>query len=860
MHRHILETMLDEAGIGFCVVDPELRYVHVNGALARLVGLRVEEIVGRPVRDVLPDLADRWLAVLTRVLRSGEPVLNVDVWGPAPAGPGVRRQWSQSVYPARTPDGTVVGVGVLVREVADQQRSQQELERLLRAEQVAKASATAATAVAEAAVARLQVLQNLTSALAEASGIDQVGRIVADTVAVALGASVSLTFIAGGNGRLRPLVFEGLRPGGLLDWENNRELIMKIVEGLRERGQAVFACCKDELTSHYPDLVAAVRIDSEAWALLPLPAHGRVVGVAAFGWRESHAFSVEERGLLVSLAAQMATALERARLFAAETSARSAAEEAQTRLSLLSEASATMADASGSDEMLARVAEILATSLDCRCEIVLPDEAGVPRTVLHRCGADHLDLSLGVSALHQQVWQARAPVLLSADGHQGEVHTLAVPLMARRQVLGVLTLLRRGTRAAFTGDDMLIMADLGRRMGATFDTLSVLEARTRVAARLQEDLLPDELPTARGLDFAATYVAAEDAAEVGGDFYDAFPLGDSAVSLIIGDVSGRGVDAAGLTGLARTTLRALGPDTATPVALTRLNTLLLARTGPEQFLTAAYLKLWVRDEHAVSLTVCLAGHPPPLVLRADGRVEAVGVPGSLLGVFEDIDLVERTVELSVHDVVLLYTDGAIEAHGRDGLFGQERLMDCVSRLGGRSAREVVSSLQRAILAYRTAAPDDLALLAVRVVPVDEPEERLVLETWLAADAVAVSEARRVVSSAAVAVLDDEELSNLVISVSELVTNAVNHLARDPNRTLRSRPIQLRLFHRGDMLRAEVNNPGRGFELPTSLPAVDSDTGRGLYLVQAVTSHLCVTTSSGTTCVSFEVPCAQGPRG
>ena len=132
-----------------------------------------------------------------------------------------------------------------------------------------------------------------------------------------------------------------------------------------------------------------------------------------------------------------------------------------------------------------------------------------------------------------------------------------MPLVARGEMAGVLNLVRQERDVAFDADDELMLVDVGRRVGAALDNLRLLAARTRVAALLQESLLPQRLPEVPHAEIAVRYLAGDTNADVGGDFYDAFSLGGDEYAFVIGDVSGRGVDAAGLTGLARTTLRAL---------------------------------------------------------------------------------------------------------------------------------------------------------------------------------------------------------------------------------------------------------------------------------------------------------------
>lgn len=334
---------------------------------------------------------------------------------------------------------------------------------------------------------------------------------------------------------------------------------------------------------------------------------------------------------------------------------------------------------------------------------------------------------------------------------------LLVPLAARGRALGALTLLSAPGAGPMSTDDRSLAEEFAALAALAVDNARLFAERTYVASTLQEALLPAELPALPGLDLAARYVAAEELADVGGDFYDMFPLpGDrGSWAVVIGDVSGRGVEAAGLTGLARHTLRALSHDLSPAEALSRLNEVLFRAAEGDRFLTAALLTLRPpRGEgDGVEVTVSSAGHCAPILLRAHGAVTAVDVEGSLLGVFRTVDLAETRLRLDPGDLLLLYTDGVTEARGAHGMFGEQRLAELLARCVDMSAEAVVDRVVEAVAGYRAgaAAADDQAVLAIRVLPRArraEPSPAQDLDAGLPARRVASRPAPAVTGSAA----------------------------------------------------------------------------------------------------------------
>ena len=235
-----------------------------------------------------------------------------------------------------------------------------------------------------------------------------------------------------------------------------------------------------------------------------------------------------------------------------------------------------------------------------------------------------------------------------------------------------------------------------------------------MARTLQESLLPAALPEMPGFETAARYRAAGEGNEGGGDFYDVFATGPARWALVIGDVCGKGPEAAALTALVRYTLRAIAPSRRRPSELlAELNEAILRQRSDGCFCTVAFGVIAPTPSGAC-LDVASGGHPLPLVVRAeDGAVAPVGAPGTLLGVVPDPELEDVRVELGAGDTVVLYTDGVTEARTADGFFGVEGLTEVLSDCAGCSPGEVAERVDAAVLASANSdVADDLAILAV----------------------------------------------------------------------------------------------------------------------------------------------------
>jgi PAS domain S-box-containing protein len=294
---------------------------------------------------------------------------------------------------------------------------------------------------------------------------------------------------------------------------------------------------------------------------------------------------------------------------------------------------------------------------------------------------------------------------------------IVAPLRARGRILGAVTFVGAESGRSFTRDDVDLVEELARRAGLSVDNARLYTERSAIAHTLQAELLPARLPVIPGVRVAVRYRAAGELNEVGGDFYDVFQRGDESWAFVIGDVSGKGAEAAAVTALARHTVRTAALQPASPSELlATLNAALLQQRAGSEFCTVCLACLSVPDDRSEGrLTLALGGHPPAIVVRQSGEVELLGEPGTLLGVFADPKVREVETRLLPGDVVLLYTDGVTEAGSPLDEIGEEGLAALVSGMPGMSPEDIVDAVEQAAVAAQAGKPrDDIALVAFSV--------------------------------------------------------------------------------------------------------------------------------------------------
>jgi PAS domain S-box-containing protein len=289
-----------------------------------------------------------------------------------------------------------------------------------------------------------------------------------------------------------------------------------------------------------------------------------------------------------------------------------------------------------------------------------------------------------------------------------------VPLIARGRVIGDLALAYSGSGRHYGIEDLEMLRALADACAMAIDNARMFGEQQATARTLQQSLLPRDLPAIDGLELAARYRPYDGASEVGGDFYDVFPV-PGGWSLAIGDVAGKGTAAAATTALLRHTLRIAAQLEGSPAAaLARMDEALLREDDVEHPASAVCGLLRVLPDGRAEVTLAAAGHPPPYVRRADGRVEDTCRPGALLGALPGPVPSETTLLLEPGDVLVLYTDGVTEARGPDGLLGEAGLAIALAH-ADPSAAAVAEAIERRAVEVQDGRPsDDIAILAIGV--------------------------------------------------------------------------------------------------------------------------------------------------
>jgi serine phosphatase RsbU (regulator of sigma subunit)/anti-sigma regulatory factor (Ser/Thr protein kinase) len=437
--------------------------------------------------------------------------------------------------------------------------------------------------------------------------------------------------------------------------------------------------------------------------VVPVVVEGRVVGALGAGLEHATGLDEAQAGLLVRAAASLAMATDRARLRAADL-------ERRHWLGLIDEAGVLLAGSLDPEMTMALTGQVVVPQLATWCAIHLRDERG--RLVLAQVW--HEDERLVVplrEALEAADIEQPGPV--PDDALRGPLKSL--PLTVRGREIGLLTLGRPGA-APLTGEILQVAESLARRAAMAIDNARVHGELQAAGLALQRSLLPPSIQVPPGLDVGVVYEPAGESATAGGDFYDLFPLGDGRWCWVVGDVCGTGAEAAGVTGLARHTIRALAQaGFPTGVTLERLNSAILDEGERARFLTLVGGVIEpVRDGRA-RLELVVAGHPPPFLVR-DGKVEQVGHPQSLLGVEQRVAYAEDLLELQRGDLLLAVTDGVLERRDGTRMLGEEGVLEAaLAAAAGLPAQTVADRVRRLVLDFVPGAHrDDMAILALRV--------------------------------------------------------------------------------------------------------------------------------------------------
>nr|WP_231126550.1 SpoIIE family protein phosphatase [Motilibacter aurantiacus] len=700
--------------------------------------------------------------------------------------------------------------------------------------------------LAAAATRRVEILQQVTAALAQALTTADVRAVVIGPARSLLAAERCALVLAGE----RSAVPEARMPGALAD------ALAAIVRG----GTARFAAPGDPLAE-------ALGAGGSTWALLPLPSPAGPVGAIALTWPGVRERSDEERAFLDAVAAQCASAVARARLYD-ELAERAA------RQTLLLDAADRLSGSLEREEVLEELAALVVPQLADWAVVHLVEGQGPALRATAVAAQDPVvaaDLRLFFDQFPVAVGEPEGAGAVVATGRSQRLEggpvtpaggpgplppalgarpsTLVVPLSARGRAFGALTLARGGR--AYGPEELVFAEDLARRAALAVDNATLYSAQREAAVTLQRSLLPQTLPAVEGLEFVAHYVPGADGTEVGGDWFDAFELPGGRVGIAVGDTMGRGVAAAAVMGQVRAALRGYALEGHNPAEVLRRLDLVVQAFDELRLTTCVYA---VYDPRTRWLSVASAGHLPPLVLEPGRPARFLDLdPGLPLGVgpglsAQDEPYREHVVALRPDATVLLYTDGLVERHDVVADEGMAALRDALDGQADRGPRELLDLALEA--AQRLSAPagqDDVAVLAVRAAGEQPgtPGQRRALEVELSPSLHAARTARGRVLTALTewghGGSEDaggpggfEAVDAVVLLTDELVTNAVVHAHS---------PLLLELSATTEHVRVAVTDESPRLPAPRgqsqdSADALDavSEGGRGLRLVELLASR------------------------
>lgn len=299
---------------------------------------------------------------------------------------------------------------------------------------------------------------------------------------------------------------------------------------------------------------------------------------------------------------------------------------------------------------------------------------------------------------------------LTDDGSPVPCSEIVAPLFVGELSFGVLAFVHAGS---YSPSEVQIefIKRLSANLSLALNNARIFEAERRVAHTLQEALLqvPERID---GIDFALHYESATDVARVGGDFYDVFCIGETHVCAVVGDVAGKGLEAAVLTSLVKNTIRAYCVTPVNPASvMRRANELLLAHTDYDSFVTVFLGILDLRDGH---MTYCNAGHTTGLLVRSAGDAARLEANSPLAGAFDGVQFHSSEVQMGVGETLVLYTDGLTEAGSRDELFGEDRLCALAQDSCAGAPGECVASVMSAVADFAGGTlQDDAAMMALK---------------------------------------------------------------------------------------------------------------------------------------------------
>ncbi|MGB7817715.1 MAG: SpoIIE family protein phosphatase [Ornithinibacter sp.] len=569
-------------------------------------------------------------------------------------------------------------------------------------------------------------IARVTSELTTATTVDAVTKIVTQHMADAVGATIAALALREGPDHVRLLGLRGLESAEAAQWQTFSLDIPTTVSDVVRSGERIVLVGAHDIADRYPELKNADR-GERATVTVPLRTAGRTIGAIHLSLPEAVQPHPAELEFIDILADTCAQALER-------IEASTVADRQTSRLAFLAEASIQLSSSLDLGATTEKVARLAVPQFADWCAIDIVRDGA-----LHRMAVAHVDPEK-VELAHRvherwppdlergsgiaQVVRTGEPLLLpriteqtlramARDEEQlalmlelGLASALIVPLVVRGRVSGVLSWVSTDPERLYDEDDVRFAEHLARRSASALDNADLYSQTRAVAEQLQRAVLPDTLVGTSRWEVHCHYQPSG-RTEVGGDFYDGFPLDDDRFVVLVGDVMGRGVAAAAAMAQMRSAVRAFATVDPSPDAVIDKLDHMVDQLGIEQLVTLAYV---LADARKGTVSIANAGHPPPFVLRAHGVVDQLPfAEGPPLGLATN--RLAQTVPFDAGDTLLIVTDGLIERRGEDLDAGLARLTRAVGLLTGPALADDLARVVASVADDRS--DDDEAALVLR---------------------------------------------------------------------------------------------------------------------------------------------------
>lgn len=822
--ERFLADVVETADVAFGVGAPDGRLLLFNQAFADLTGYGRQELEGDQLTwlDLTPpEWHEREAAWLTEALQTRQAVRYEKEY--------IRK------------DGTRVPIELFVQPQFDEHGALQNYRSFL----TDISDRKAAEAALREGRGRAEVLAGTTSALLSSDDPQRQVEDLCREVMKRLDCQAFFNFLADDAfGKLHLNAYAGIP-------EEEARRIEWLDYGVAVCGCAAQDACRiiaeDIPTTPDPRTELVKSYGIKAYACHPLMAQDRVLGTLSFGTSTRTTFAEDELVLMKAVADHVAIAIERKRV-------QDVAQAELEKTELLLETARALSDRTDMEGMLRALADvILSSARHSRVTISLWDAErreldavvsvgtqAVPRVTLAseqlcaptlRLIAEHKTIVADLDALPESARGTNTGAMARM--------MLQVPLMSGERLLGILALDEPGERLEFTAREVQVMEAIASQVAVAVENAQLFATQRRIAVTLQQQFI-HPLPQIDGLVLAVEEETAHSPELIGGDFHDVFELPGGTVAVLLGDVEGKGVRAAGLSETVRSAVRALSVVSASPSEiLSHVNRMLL-RQESEQFVTALLLFI---DPFGGETLAASAGHPPAVHLRADDTKPIDVDFGPPLGTF-DWEYGETGFLLRPGDSLLAYTDGVSEARRHGELFGQERIMAVARGLNDGQPEKIARAVRDAALEFGGRLRDDLQIVAIHFLgaTADKAGPDGQMRTAFACDPQRLLETRHAVRDFLTAHgIDEQTVEELVLCVEEACTNTLRHSGS-------IEPGEVAVSIREHFVEICVKDSGKGLDLAGIDLAREPDLlapgGRGLYLIKMLADELELTNEDG----------------